>query len=111
MTLSPPFSRSKPQRGEDRISGGSLGLTPDPFLHPDEPFGGLMDVVAVGDVGERLKQLFETFAATEERGASDDTLGAAPRRAHDRLHVVDLIHPSVFFRAVPAATQPRPAAG
>jgi hypothetical protein len=110
MTLCRPFSGSKPQRGEDRIGGGSLGLTPDPFLHAGKTLGGLMDVVAVGDVGERREQLFETLATAENRAAGR-MAAAAPRCAYDRLQLVDLIHPSAFFRAIPAATQIRPVAG
>ena len=52
MKLWPPFSGSKPQRGEDGVGGGRLGLPLDPLLDAHEPFGRLMDVVAVGDVGE-----------------------------------------------------------
>lgn len=110
MTLCRPISRSKPQRGEDRIGGGSLGLTPDPVLHSGEPLGGLMDVIAVGDVGECFEQLFETLRTAECRAAAG-VAGAAPRCAHDRLHLVDLTHPSVFPYAISAATQIRPVAG
>jgi hypothetical protein len=69
-----------------------------------------MDVVAVGDVGERFEQLFETFAAAED-SAAGDTAGAASWRVRGRPYLVDLIHPSAFFRAIPAATQTRPVAG
>jgi len=110
MTLCRPFSRSKPKRGEDRIGGGSLGLTPDPVLHARQPLGGLMDVVAVGDVGECLEELLETFGAAEDRAAGD-TAGMAAWRATGRPYLVDLIHPSAFFCAIPAATQTRPVAG
>jgi hypothetical protein len=95
MTLSLPFSGSKPQRGEDRVGGGRLGLPPDPVLHPREAFGGLMDVVAVGDVDKGLEQLFEAFGAAKDRRR---TGRSASRRAHHRPHCSISLHPSAFLR-------------
>jgi hypothetical protein len=93
MTLWPPFSGSKPQRGEDRVGGGRLGLPRDPLLDPREAFGRLMDVVAVGDIGKGFEQLFEAFGAPEGRRR----LGhPASRRAHNRSRASVSSHPSAF---------------
>jgi hypothetical protein len=81
MTLSLPFSGSKPQRGEDRVGGGRLGLPPDPVLYPRQSLGGLMDVVAVG-------------AAKDQRR----TGRSASRRSHHRPHWSVSPHPSAFLR-------------
>lgn len=96
MTLSPPFSGSKPQRGEDRIGGGRLGLPPDPVLHPGEAFGGLVDVIAVGDVDEGFEQLLEAFGAAEHWRRHRSARAA--RRAHDRWHPLVVLHPTAFLR-------------
>ena len=56
MTLCRPLSRSKPQSIEDRIGGGAIGLIPDPSLNRGQPLGRLMDVVALGDVGDGVEQ-------------------------------------------------------
>lgn len=102
MTLSPPFSgskpqlsRSKPQRGEDRIGGGRLGLPLDPVLDPRKALGGLMDVVAVGDVDKGFEQLFEAFGAAKDRYL---VAGSASRRAYHRPHCSVSPHPSAFLR-------------
>ena len=95
MTLSPLFSGSKPQRGEDRVGGGRLGLPSDPVLHSCEPLCGLMDIVAVGDIGEGLEQLFETLGAAKNRRRTDHP---ASRRAHHRPHCSVSPHPSAFLR-------------
>ncbi|HWB51604.1 MAG TPA: hypothetical protein VG651_21020 [Stellaceae bacterium] len=97
MTLSPPFSGSKPQRGEDRVGGGRLGLPPDPFLHPGETLGGLVDVVAVGDVDNGFEELLEAFGTAEARRRRFRT---ASRSAYDRPHPCCVPHPTVFPRGV-----------
>ena len=110
MTLLRSFSGSKPQRGEDRIGGGPFGLPPDPLLDAGQALGGLMDVVAVGEVGEGFEQLLKAFVAAEDRGGCR-MAGAASRRAHGRPHFFDLFHPSAFPRGIPAAIQNHPIAG
>lgn len=111
MTLWRSFSGSKPQSGEDRVGGGMIGLTPDPFLDARQSFRGLMDVVAVGDVGERFEQLLETFVAAEHRRGRGFDAGAASRSPRRRPYPVVLIHPSAFPRGCLAATQSPPVAG
>jgi len=101
MTLLRSSSGSKPQRGEDRIGGGHFRLLPDPFLDPGQAFGGLMDVVAVGDVEKGFEQLFKTLAeGAAGRGCGEG--GSASRRAHDRSQFVCLSHPSAFPRSIAA---------
>jgi hypothetical protein len=110
MTLSRYFSGGKPQSGEDRIGGGMIGLPPDPILYSRQPFGGLMDVVAVGDVGEGFEQLFEALGAPEHRRGRR-LAGTATRRARRRPHSFVLTHPSAFPCGCSAATQSPSAAG
>ena len=95
MTLSRCSLRSKPQRGEDRIVGGGRRLAIDPGLHLRQTLRGLMDVVALGDVGERFEQLLKTGIALRGRRGSRGA-DTAPRRAHDRPHFFDLSHLSAF---------------
>lgn len=104
MTLLRSFSGSKPQRGEDWISGSLFGLAPDPILNPRQSLGGLMDIIAFGDVGDGLEKCFEAFA-TVHRRAGRRRADAAARRARRRSSSVDLSHPSAFPRGVPAAVQ------
>lgn len=106
MTLSLPFSGSKPQRGEDRVGGGRLGLPPDPVLHPRQALRCLMDVIAVGDVDEGFEQLLEAFGAAKDwcrigRSAS--------RCAHHWPHYSVSPHPNAFLRG-PARIHRAPAA-
>lgn len=54
--------------GEDRIRGGPCRFVLNPLLHQGETLGGLVDVVAVGDVVERLQQLFEAIGAFRSVG-------------------------------------------
>jgi len=109
MKLLRGFSGSKPQRGEDRIGGSLIGLPPDPLLDPREALGGLVDVVAVGDVDKGFEQLLEALGATEDR-ARRIVGSAAARRAHRGPHSIDLSHPSAFSRGIEAVTQTRPVA-
>jgi hypothetical protein len=111
MTLSRYFSGSKPQSGENGIGGGPLGLPFDPVLNSGQSFGGLMDVVAVGDVGKGFEQLFETFAAVQDRGGYCLAGCSTSRRARDRSHFFDLTHPSAFPRRIPARVRNLRAAG
>jgi hypothetical protein len=103
MKLWRSFSGSKPQSGEDGIGGGSLGLPPDPLLDLGQPLGGLMDVVAVGDVGEGFEQLLETFVAARSDGGCYDRRLLASRRAPS-ARFFDVSHPSAF----PCAASPGP---
>jgi hypothetical protein len=108
MTLLRSFSGSKPQRGEDRVDGGPISLTLDPFLHTRQAFGGLMDVVAI-DIREGFEQLFEAFGATEDGRCR--VTGSASRRARRRPHSLVLTHPTAFLRGCSVATQSPPVAG
>lgn len=110
MKLWRSFSGSKPQSGEERIGGGSVGLSPDPLLDARQALGGLVNVVALGDVGEGVEQRVEAFAAGQRRSGRR-IFAAAARRPYDRPHPVDLSHPGAFPCGVPAATQSRPVAG
>jgi hypothetical protein len=98
-------SGGKPQNVEDRIVGGSLGLSPDPILYPSQSLRGLMDVVAVGDVDDRLDQLFETLVPGRDR-AKGRRFVAASRNSDDGL--VDLVHPIAFPSAF-RLRSPKPA--
>jgi hypothetical protein len=53
MKLS-PCSGGKPQNVEDGIVGGSLRLATDPVLHTSESERGLVNIVALGDIGDGL---------------------------------------------------------
>jgi len=108
MTLLRFFSGSKPQRGEDRIGGGPLGLLSDPLLDSGQALGGLMDVVAVGDIGERFEQLLETFATS--KGSRRPASAASPR-THEQPRFFAFPHSSAFSRGIPAVVQSLPAAG
>ena len=110
MKLSRSFSGSKPQCGEDWISSSLFGLAPDPILNLRQSLGGLMDIIAFGNVGEGLEKRFEAFA-TLHRRASRRLADAAARRARHRSSSVDLSHPSAFPRGVPAAAQSHSIAG
>ena len=90
----------EPQRREERVGGGALGFAADPFLDAGEPFGRLVDVVAVGNVDKRLEQLFEAIGATAARARRRHP---AARRTPPRSPSVDLSHPSAFPRGIPAA--------
>jgi hypothetical protein len=104
MTLLRSSSGSKPQRGEDRIGGGQFGLLLDPLLDPGQAFGGLVDVVAIGDVDKGFEQLFKTLVAGAVwRRCSEG--GSASRRAHDRPQFFDPSHSPAFPRSIPADVQ------
>lgn len=89
--------------GEDGIGGRSIRLPLDPFLDPGQPFGRLMDVVPLGDVGKSLEQLFEAFVA-RRGGRRHRSLGAAARRMNDRLQFLDRVHAATTPRDGPAPT-------
>ena len=108
MTLLRFFSGSKPQRSEDRIGGGPLGLLSDPLLDSGQALGGLMDVVAVGDIGKRFQQLLKAFATPK---GSRRPAGAASPRTHERPRFFALSHSSAFPRGIPAVVQSLLAAG
>ena len=108
MTLLRSSLRSKPKCVEDRIGGGTIGLTLDPLLHPRQAFGGLMDVVAI-DIREGFEQLFETLGAAEN--GRRRVAGSASRRARRRPHSLVLTHPTAFPRGCSVATQSPPVAG
>ena len=103
MTLSRYFSGGKPQSGEDRIGGGAIGFPLDPLLHLRQPLGGLMNVVAVGEVGERFEQLFEAFGATED--GTGRIVGPTSWRARRRRHWLVLTHSSAFPHGCSSGTQ------
>lgn len=111
MTLSRYFSRSKTQSGEDRVGGGMIGLPPDPLLYSRQTLGGLVDVVAVGDVDERFEQFLEAFGAAEHRGGCRFAAGTASRRRRRPLYSFVLTHPTAFPRGCSPATQNHPVAG
>ena len=107
MTRSRSFSGGKPKRGEDRVVGGRSSLVVDPFLNPREAFGGLMDIVAIGDIGECFQQLFEALGAAE----SGRPGGAATRRASGWQHSLVVSHLAAFPHGIPARTRSHFAAG
>ena len=106
MTHSRYFSGSKPQSVEDRIGGGAIGFPLDPLLHPRQPLGRLMDIVAVGEVGECLEQLLEAFSAAEDSGAGC-IARTASRRPRRRPRLLMLTHSSAFPRGCSSGTQSR----
>ena len=110
MTLSRYSSGGKPQSVEDRIGGGAIGFPLDPFLHSRQTFGRLVDVVAIGEVGERFEQLFEAFGAAED-GGGRRIAGTASRRTRRRPHWLELTHSSAFPLGCAARTQSPPVAG
>jgi hypothetical protein len=104
MTLLRSFSRGKPQPGEDRIGSGLLGLAIDPVLHSGKALGRLMDVIAVGDVGESFEQLFEALALVQDLcGSRVSVAGRAARRSHGRQNLFDVLHPRAFPRGIRAS--------
>jgi hypothetical protein len=111
MTLLRYFSGGKPQSGENRIRGGMIDLTLDPFLDPRQALRGLVDVIAVGDVDKCFEQFFEAFGAAEDRRAGRSPAGAAPGRARRRPQSLVLTHSSAFPRDCSVATQSPSVAG
>jgi hypothetical protein len=61
------ISSDKPQIVEYFIGSRVLRLFVDPLLHQRQPVGSLMDIVAVGNVMERLKDLLETVGSCRKR--------------------------------------------
>lgn len=106
MTLSRLFSGGKPQRGEDRVGGGRLGLRPDPFLHTGEAFGRLMNIVPFGDVGKGFEQLIETVFAAGRRPRG--TAGTAARCADYRHPSSVMSHANAFPLGIPARVENHP---
>ena len=94
MTLLRSFSGSKPQGGEDRIVGGPISLTLNPFLYTRQALGGLMDVVAI-DIREGLEQLFKAFGPAKD--GRRRVAGTASRRARRRPQSLVLTHPTAFL--------------
>jgi radical SAM superfamily enzyme YgiQ (UPF0313 family) len=117
MKLSWASSGGETQNGENRIGRGRLRLARDPFLHTGQTLGGLVDVVAIGDVGEGFEQLFEALVAGGNRrvdGHFVNRQGAASRYANQRAPVIDLFHPVAFpLASVPKLPKPaiHPSAG
>lgn len=111
MTLWRYSSGGKTQSGEDRIGGGAVGLSIDPFEHAFEAQSGLVNVVAVGDVDDGFEQLLQAFSAIRRFREPRRSAGAATRRAQLRPHSLVLTHPSAFPRDCSAATQIPPVAG
>jgi hypothetical protein len=99
MTLLRYSLRGKPQSGENGVSGGALGLPPNPVLNPGQPFGCLMDVVAIGDVDKRFEQLLEALGAGLNRRGCRVTRSTS-RCPYDVPHFLDLSHPSAFPRGI-----------
>jgi hypothetical protein len=110
MKLSHFSLRGKPQRSEERIGGGRLGLPPDPFLNLGQPLRGPMDIVPLGDVGKGLEQLLEAIVAVR-RLVKYRVAGAAARRVHHRQHPCLASHLHVFLCHIPAGTPTRLVAG
>ena len=110
MTLSRYFSGGKTQSGEDRIGGGAISFPLDPFLHSRQTVGGLVDVVAVSEIGECFEQLFEALGAAEDRGGRR-IAGAATRRAGRWPRSLVLSHLSAFPLGCSARTQSPSVAG
>ena len=105
MRLLAAFSGGKPQRGEDRIRGGLLGLAIDPVLHSGKALGGLMDVVAIGNVGKSFEQLLETLALVQHlRGSCVSIAGRAAWRSHRRQNFFDVLHPCALPHGIRAST-------
>lgn len=110
MTLLPYFSGGKTQSGENRIGGGAIGFPLDPLLYSRQTLGGLMDVVAIREVGERFEQLLEAFGAAED-GGGRRIAGPASRRQRRWPHFLVLTHLSAFPLGCSARTQNPPVAG
>jgi len=111
MTLLRSSLGSKPQRGEDWVGGGLLGLTTDPFLDSGKALGRLVDIVPVGNVGKRFEQLFEAVVAPH-RCRRGHMARPTSRRAHRKPpHFFNLSHPNAFPHGIiSAATQSLPGA-
>lgn len=110
MTLSRYFSGGETQSGEDRIGGGVIGLPFDPLLHSCQTLGGLVDVVAVSEVGECFEQLLEAFGAAED--SRRYRIGrTASRRTPGWPHSLVLSHLSAFPLGCSARTQGPSVAG
>jgi hypothetical protein len=115
MKLSRCSGGKSQQHVEDRIGGGSLGLPPDPVLHPGKPLRGLMDVIAVGDVDDCLDQLFETFVPGGDHQGNRRFL-VASRYADFGARFIDVVHPIAFpyrrhRQAISDPATPRSACG
>ena len=110
MTPSQPFLRGKPQRGEDRVGSGSLGLSADPFLHAGQTFGRLMDIVPLGNIDKGFEQLLEALLAARcVSGHSGDA--TASRRAHRSHHSFVSSHANAFPLGIPARVENHSTAG
>jgi hypothetical protein len=102
MKLPRNGSGGETQSGENRVGRGPFRLATDPVLDERQSLGGLMDVVAVGDVGERLEQLLEAIGAAADGRVRRQT-GSASRDARDRPQLVEFFHPVAF----PPASLPK----
>jgi hypothetical protein len=52
---------------ENRVGGGALLLGVDPLPYPFQTFGGLVNVVAIGNIKKSAQDLFETFGFIDRR--------------------------------------------
>ena len=112
MTLLRSFSGGEPQTSEDRIGAGLLGLPIDPGLHSGEAFGSLMDIIAVGDIGEGLEQLLKAVALAQNRCSGRPFVARrAARRPHGCKNFFDVLHPCAFPHGIRALIQNLPLAG
>jgi len=89
---------------ENGISRRTIGLPLDPFLDPGQAFGRLMDIVSVGDVGKRLKQLFEALASSGRKGRGRPR-GTAARSVERSLRFSGLSHPTASPSGLLAQTR------
>ena len=90
------FPGSKPQRGEDRVGGGRLGLPLDPVLYKGEALGGLMDVVPLGDVGEASSN-WSRHSARPNAGTVAGTVQGRYRPPDDSAARIDRTQSTVFL--------------
>jgi hypothetical protein len=95
MKLS-PCSGGKPQNVEDGIVGGSLRLATDPVLHTGQSQGSLVNIVALGDIGDRLKQLSEAFVPIGS-GFALPRASSTPWGANCGARSAGVFHPTTFL--------------
>jgi len=93
-------SGGKPQNVEDGIVGGSLRLATDPVLYTGQSQGGLVDIVALGDIGDSLKQLPEAFVPVDSGGFALRHAVATPWDANCGTLCSGMFHPTTFLPAV-----------
>ena len=77
------------QNLENGIGGGPLGFAVDPILDESQTLGRLMDVVALGNVGDRQAQLPQTLEPAFRRLAH---ALATARHSGRPAHLSHVVH-------------------